>query len=124
METKYKILVAEDHEDTSQVIKEFLIMDNFDVICVSTGKDAITACEKDADISLILMDGGMPDMDGFEATKAIKKFRPALPIICITSNERILPSYEEYFVAHFRKPFPSFKQLAPLIKETLQTKTQ
>ncbi|PLX06864.1 MAG: hypothetical protein C0596_14320 [Marinilabiliales bacterium] len=58
----------------------------YDIIYVDNGNDAIkTLKEKGDKISLILMDMKMPEMDGFEATKEIRKFNTVVPIIAQTA---------------------------------------
>ncbi|HQQ13189.1 MAG TPA: response regulator, partial [Bacteroidales bacterium] len=42
-------------------------------------------CKENAALQLVLMDIKMPVLDGYEATKLIKQFRPDLPIIAITA---------------------------------------
>lgn len=49
------------------------------------GFESITVCQNDPEISLVLMDLRMPNLDGFKATEAIKSFRPDLPIIAQTT---------------------------------------
>ncbi|MBE9481069.1 MAG: response regulator [Bacteroidetes bacterium] len=49
------------------------------------GIEAVKICSDNPDIDLVLMDIKMPDMNGYEATKRIKKFRPELPIIAQTA---------------------------------------
>lgn len=49
------------------------------------GKEAVQLCKENPDIDLVLMDIKMPLMNGYEATKQIKAFRPALPVIAQTA---------------------------------------
>jgi len=52
---------------------------------VEYGKEDVDICEENENIDLILMDIRMPVMDGYTATKKIKKIRPKIPIIAQTA---------------------------------------
>ena len=114
METKRKILVVDDNLDTVAFLK-FALEDTFTVIGAYNGKDALRICQDDSDIDVILMDGEMPIMNGFEAAKAIKEIRPSFPIICI-ATDGISSRYEKCFVNCLKKPFSLPDQLMPLIE--------
>ena len=58
------------------------------VTFAENGKDAITALEKHEGVDMVLMDIMMPEMDGYETTRAVRKnprFK-ALPIIALTAK--------------------------------------
>ena len=55
------------------------------VLRAENGEEAINYCTEDSTIDLVLMDINMPVMNGFVATKAIKKIKPDLPIIAQTA---------------------------------------
>ena len=87
------ILVAEDERSNFEVLKASLARTYADLEWVENGKDAVQKCiEKNYD--LVLMDIKMPVLDGIDATKQIKKVKPAIPIIAQTAfvlkNERNL----------------------------------
>lgn len=85
---KYIILIAEDNKTNYLFLKTILSkMVEFDFIIyrAKNGKEAITICHEQENIDLILMDIKMPIMDGYEATRYIKKLRPHLPIIAQTA---------------------------------------
>ena len=85
---EYTILIAED-EEVNYLYFEALIQNvlalNCKIIHVINGENAVEECKENTTIDLILMDLKMPIMNGFEATKKIKEFRPNLPIIAQTA---------------------------------------
>ncbi|MBN1253116.1 MAG: PAS domain S-box protein [Bacteroidales bacterium] len=78
------ILIAEDEEDNFLYLNELLENSNTTIIHVSDGKEAVERFKNDH-IDLVLMDIKMPVMDGYEATKIIKKINPKIPIIAQTA---------------------------------------
>jgi two-component system cell cycle response regulator DivK len=81
-----RILVAEDHEDNRQILRDLLASGGFDMIEANDGERAVSAAEESRP-DLILMDIQLPVIDGYEATRRIKA-NPALkaiPIIMVTS---------------------------------------
>lgn len=81
----FTILVAEDEETNYLYIEEVLSGMNLKLIASKNGVETIRICKENPSIGLILMDLKMPILDGYEATKEIKKFRPELPIIAQTA---------------------------------------
>lgn len=80
-----KILVAEDDENNFHLLRILLRNLNAEFIRAWDGEETIELVKQNPDISLILMDLKMPKIDGFEATKIIKKLYPNLPIIAQTA---------------------------------------
>jgi len=79
------ILIVEDDEVNMVVIQELLRSTGARILKACNGREAIEACKKNQGIKLVLMDIKMPVMDGYQATAAIKKIRPNLPIIAQTA---------------------------------------
>ncbi|MDQ1772527.1 response regulator [Labilibaculum sp. A4] len=79
------ILVVEDEEFNRIYFEELLNQINCNVLVANNGLEAVDICIKNDKIDLVLMDIKMPLMDGYEATKKIKKIRPNLPIIAQTA---------------------------------------
>jgi CheY-like chemotaxis protein len=75
------VVVAEDEINSFSYINEVLSELPLRVIHVFNGKDLVNTIEKYGDISLILMDIRMPEMDGLEAAKIIKSQNKNIPII-------------------------------------------
>jgi PAS domain S-box-containing protein len=78
------ILLAEDNEFNRKVAQGILKNLKFAVDAVSDGKEAIRAVQTKA-YDLVLMDVQMPEMDGIEATRHIRKFSD-IPIIAMTAH--------------------------------------
>jgi len=79
------VLIAEDVDDNFLFLKTFLRKTKINVLWAKDGKEAIEFCQKDDNIDLVLMDIRMPFIDGYEATRKIKEFKPDLPIIAQTA---------------------------------------
>ncbi|MCG8699631.1 MAG: ATP-binding protein [Bacteroidales bacterium] len=85
LEKSPTLLVAEDEDINFRFITEALRKQKFNIIRAKNGLEAVDLCEKNQEISLVLMDIKMPEMDGYDATKLIKKSRPGLPVIAVTA---------------------------------------
>lgn len=81
-----KLLIVDDNENNLFTFSQILEEPDREVICVSSGKDALAAMEENQ-FSLVLLDVQMPDMDGFEAAKMINAKNPdsTVPIIFISA---------------------------------------
>jgi PAS domain S-box-containing protein len=92
MEKKYEgktILIAEDEQSNFDFLKILLTRMNIRVLWARDGLEAVSICESDPSIDLVLMDIKMPLLNGYEATKRIKMIRPELPIIAQTAYAMI-----------------------------------
>ncbi len=79
------ILIAEDDETSFMFLEVLLQEQNFRVIRACNGKEAVDLCKKNPEISLVLMDLKMPEMDGHSATIKIREFNKNIPIIAQTA---------------------------------------
>ena len=115
-----KILVVDDEELIRNVIKEYLMMENYTVDEAGDGQEAIEKA-KNNDYNLIIMDIMMPKMDGYQACKEIKKTKD-VPFIMLSARS------EEYYKLigfdlgiddYVTKPF-SPKELVARVKAILK----
>jgi PAS domain S-box-containing protein len=79
-------LIAEDDKFSFKFLEGFLRQTKAIILHAEDGKEAVELCLKNKDIDLVLMDIQMPEMNGLEATKEIKKFNRDMPIIAQTAN--------------------------------------
>jgi CheY-like chemotaxis protein len=78
-------LVAEDEEDNFRYLEVALSLFNASLIWARDGKEAVEVFKKVSHIDLVLMDIKMPGMDGYEATRQIKKINKSVPVIAQTA---------------------------------------
>ncbi len=79
------LLIVED-EETSSFFLETILKNRFrEIIFAKSGKEAIELCRKNPEIDIVLMDIKMPEMNGYEATREIRKFNKEVVIIAQTA---------------------------------------
>jgi PAS domain S-box-containing protein len=82
---KLKILIAEDDEFSYQFISILLQEYSDNILYARNGKEAIDICKNNPDLDLILMDVKMPVLDGYQATRHIRKFNQDVIIVAQTA---------------------------------------
>lgn len=89
-----KILVADDDSISLNVLKSSLLKWGYDVEAVKDGKSALDVLTGKQGPKIAILDWMMPEMDGIEVCKRIKKDNPTIFIILLTSAENpdILPT--------------------------------
>ncbi len=83
---KQKILIADDERDILDFLKYNLEKEGFDVLTAKNGIEAVAQAKKNP--SLILLDVMMPEMDGLEAVRTLKKNSATakIPVIFLTAR--------------------------------------
>ena len=108
-----RFLCAEDNELNAEILTELLKIEGAECTICENGEEVLKAFEQSApgDYDMILMDVQMPVMNGYEATKAIRRssheLAKTIPIIAMTANafsEDIQHSLSAGMNAHVSKP--------------------
>ena len=108
-----RFLCAEDNELNAEILMELLKIEDAECTICENGEKVLKTFEQSApgDYDMILMDVQMPVMNGYEATKAIRRssheLAKTIPIIAMTANafsEDIQHSLAAGMTAHISKP--------------------
>jgi DNA-binding response OmpR family regulator len=80
-----KIMIAEDDQLTRQGLTEIFENEGYHTISVDNGKDAL-ACFVENSPDLVCLDIMMPDINGYDVCREIRRFNEAVPIIFISAK--------------------------------------
>jgi CheY-like chemotaxis protein len=83
-----KALLVDDDARNIFALSSVLERRGMEVLSATTGREAIATLEADRDVSIVLMDIMMPEMDGYETMQAIRSdpSMQRLPIIALTAK--------------------------------------
>ena len=84
MKIKDKVLIVEDEQSISSFISMILTANGYDTIIVNTGEEALTMISSHCP-DLIVLDLGLPDMDGLEVLRSVRKWS-SLPIVVVSAR--------------------------------------
>ncbi|MEM7816617.1 MAG: response regulator [Candidatus Aenigmatarchaeota archaeon] len=115
-----KILVIDDDENICKLLNSFLLKKGYNVITTQSGKEGIRIADEQKP-DLILLDIGMPKIDGFQVLKNLKNNLKtmSIPVVMLTaradedSKIKACSLYSEYYIT---KPF-DLEELANKIEE-------
>jgi two-component system OmpR family response regulator len=83
-----RVLLVEDDKPLSAALSQSLRTANHAVDCVFCGKDALNAVLDDQ-TDLVILDLGLPDIDGLDVLKSIRQKSKAMPVIILTARDKI-----------------------------------
>lgn len=119
---KYKVLVLDDEQDILDVVERFFSRKQIvDIVTCSNPLNALDIM-KAGGIDLLLTDIMMPEMNGVEVLKEVKKSTPNVKVIMMTAYSTIDKILEcEKFGAsdYVTKPFISLKDVESKVLDTL-----
>ena len=81
-----RILVVDDTRTTRKVLARMLSIQQYAVVEAGSGQEALAILESKPDIQLVVSDYYMPDMDGFELARRIRRQHPAVRVLGISSS--------------------------------------
>jgi len=83
-----KILVVDDEKEIRELIKNRLALNKYQVISAATGQEAIIISKTDLP-DLILLDIGMPEMDGYQTCEELKQDKKTkdIPVLFLTGKD-------------------------------------
>ncbi len=108
-DTNNRILLVEDDQNFGIILRDYLIINNYDVTHAKNGMEGFEKFKKN-DFDLCILDVMMPYKDGFTLAKEIKEKNPGIPIIFLTAKslkEDVLKGYKVGADDYLKKPFDS-----------------
>jgi len=120
---KKKILLVEDDPNFGIVLKDYLAMNDFDVVHAKNGMEGLEKFKKDK-FDVCILDVMMPYKDGFTLAREIRENNEHVPIMFLTAKtmkEDVLKGYKSGADDYLNKPFDSEVLLAKL-RAVLQRK--
>lgn len=81
-----KILVADDDKEIVELISIYLHNEGYEAIKAYDGKEALLKVRTTPDIGLLILDIMMPEMDGMQVVKTLRKEESQIPIIMLTAK--------------------------------------
>lgn len=119
---KLKILAIEDDLTIIKLYEKFLTEDGHRFVSAVTGAEAIKKL-KDESFDLVCLDLKLPDMDGTELLKIIKRNVEWIPVIIVTANPTLESSLEALnagiVTEYIAKPF-NFRELAMVVRQSVE----
>lgn len=86
MDRIFKILLVEDDDKLRNTVTDYLQMNNFSVTACADGSSALFSFENESPFDIILLDGMLPDIDGFDVLKKIRETSD-IPVIILSARE-------------------------------------
>ncbi len=120
-----KIMVVDDEERMRKLVKDYLTIKGYEVIEAADGKEAVDIFLQNKDISLILLDVMMPNMDGWETLKIIREYS-TVPVVMLTARAEEKDELQGFNLGvdeYITKPF-SPKILVARIEAILRRSTE
>ncbi len=107
--TKPKILLCEDDTNLGMVLKNYLELNDYDVILERDGRLGLAAFQREK-FDICLLDVMMPNMDGFKVAEEIRDINPDVPLFFLsakTMKDDIIQGYKLGADDYITKPFDS-----------------
>lgn len=82
-----KVLFADDEERMRKLVSDFLKKEGYTTICAQNGREALDLFNQHEDISLVILDVMMPEMDGWDVCREIRS-TSRIPIIMLTARDQ------------------------------------
>jgi two-component system, OmpR family, response regulator len=119
-----KVLIVEDERRIADFLAKGLRRQGYDVHCAYTGSDALAVAFGEADsppVDLVMLDLGLPDIDGLEVLRTLRERGSDVPVIVLTARTEASDRAEALrlgAVEYLTKPLP-FPELLGSVRASL-----
>ena len=122
MKYKYKILIVDEKEEALATLKGHLEQEGYKVETTKSALEAFEKVKRDK-YHIVLIDIAMPEMDGLQLLREIKKYDPMTQIIMMTESstmDKILSSLEYGANDYIYEPLKSIEYVTSVIDYSVQ----
>ena len=117
-----RILIVEDEEHISSFLKKGLRSNGYTASVAETGHDAL-ALARSGEFDLVILDIGLPDMDGYEVLQRLRSGNQHMSVVMLTARDAVtdrVAGLEQGADDYVTKPF-SFDELLARVRVRLRT---
>lgn len=121
-----KILIVDDDKEIVELLSIYILNEGYDVIKAYDGKEALTKIRTTPDIDLMILDFMMPQLDGMQVVKELRK-ESQIPIIMLTAKSSDLDKIQGLVAGaddYVTKPFNPLEIMARVKSLLRRTKMQ
>jgi len=121
----YRILIVEDEQRIASFIEKGLKAAGYEVVTTNSGKNAISFAVH-GDFDLIILDIGLPDIDGFEVLESLRGQGVQTPVIMLTARSSAADTVSGLTLGaddYMSKPF-SFEELLARVRLRIRPSTE
>jgi DNA-binding response OmpR family regulator len=87
-----RVLVVDDHTPTRTLIRSILETEkaeSFEVVEAANGRDCLEAMDHKGPFDVVLLDVGLPDMDGFTVCRSLRAIDARVPVVFVTARNAL-----------------------------------
>jgi CheY-like chemotaxis protein/anti-sigma regulatory factor (Ser/Thr protein kinase) len=118
---KARILLVEDEREVRTMLERFLSA-TYTCVPASNGREALELLKADGAIDLVVTDVRMPEMDGIQLLRAVRRLKPELPVVAITAygtEETAIEALRAGATNYLRKPF-KLQELQAIVRKCVE----
>ena len=104
-----KVLIVEDERRIAAFLAKGLRRQGYEVECAYTGREALAAAGEEDGVDLVMLDLGLPDIDGLEVLRELRERGSDVPVIVLTARSEASDREEALrlgAVQYLTKPAP------------------
>jgi len=119
---KYRVMIVDDNDEILNSLKKYLEQENYIIEANCSALDAFEKIKTDK-YHIVLIDIDLPDMNGIELLKEIKRYDALTQVIMMSSNstmDQILGSLEYGANDFIQKPFENMEHVTKIIEYSVQ----
>lgn len=100
------VLCVDDDPGIRELYQAMLSRNGYEAITVGDGPQALTVCQFNGNVDLVIVDLEMPGMDGIELAEQLKMLNPLLPIMMVSGSNPAAEEISPYVDAAVMKGVP------------------